>query len=656
MARQRIIESLDSMDTARVSSDSLESSNSALPRIATESNGHNAAEHWADFARIGLVALALAVSRTHLVPEIAGVDVLGLAAALIGGYPVFRAALEHIVSLRMTMELSMTIALIAALSIGQIFTADVIILFVLAAEHIEEMTIHRGRRAVGELVGSLPDTAEVIQAAGSEGGSISVVPTATLKSGDIVLVRPGQRVPVDGVVREGHSFVDQSAITGELTAIEAVTGTTVYAGSVNQNGALQIRTSGPGSETVFGRMSEALRKAGESQAPVQKLADRLSGYLVYFALACALLTFALTRDSRATIAVIIVAGACGIAAGTPLAILGGLGQAARIGVIVKGGSLLEKLATIDTLVFDKTGTLTLGDSEVVDIDPAHGIAPIELLTIAARAELFSEHPLARAILRRAAPLTLVPPKEFAYHPGKGVTCLVDGQFTVAGSRAFLREMGVRLPRFGSASDGCAEVAVAQAGQFAGSIFIAEVIRPGARTAVARLRKLGMQLVMMTGGTAAAADSLAGRLGFQRALANLLPEEKVDQIRILKRKGKRVAMIGDGVNDAPALAAADVPIAMGSAADVAQHFAGVLLIGDDLARLADLMEIARRCRRTVMFNFAGTLLVDAVGIGLAAFGLLSPIVAAMIHVGSETLFILNSARLLPLHRGTNRARL
>jgi heavy metal translocating P-type ATPase len=629
-----------------ISRTGLEAVAAVPPRV--ESAHESGFAQWADYARVAVLVVAILASRLHVIPAVFGFDPIGLGAALIGVYPILREAIQDALARRMTMELSMTIALIAALSIREVFTANVIILFVLFAELVEEMTMHRGHRAAEDLIGGLPETAERF----SPAATLETVEVSDLKRGDIVLVRPGMRVPVDGEVTEGNSFVDQSAITGELEPVESSRGSIVFAGTVNRSSALQVRTQSLGRQTVFGRMLEALKRAEESRAPVQKLADRLAGYLVYFALACALVTLIVTHNARSTISVIIVAGACGIAAGTPLAILGGLGRAARIGAIVKGGFYFEKLSTIDTIVFDKTGTLTAGNAEVVDVDPVPGVPPTELLRIAASAELYSEHPLARAIQRKTRGMEVNPPKEFAYHSGKGVTCLVNGRFTVAGSRAFLQEMGIHFDGATPSVTALSQVAVAQSGHFLGSIYVADAIRGGADRAISRLRSLGLRLILMTGDSTTMANALAKTFRFDEAHADLLPDNKLDRLQALRVDGHSVAMVGDGVNDTPALAAADVPVAMGSGTDIAQEFAGVLLIGDDLRKLADLIELARRCRKIVLFNFAGTLLVDAAGIGLAALGLLTPIAAALVHVSSELFFILNSARLLPLRSQKN----
>ena len=307
-----------------------------------------------------------------------------------------RKRVENIVERRMTMELSMSIAIIAAAAIGEFFTALVITLFVLVAEVLEGMTVGRGRKAIRDLLEFLPREVSV-----RRDGAIRSVSAEQLALGDAVLVAPGARIPVDGAVLSGHSFVDESRITGESMPVEKTAGTHVFAGSINQSGALEVSADRIGRDTSYGKIIEAVERAERSRAPVQRLADRMAGYLVYFALGAAALTFLITRDVRSTISVIIVAGACGIAAGTPLAILGAIGRAARLGAIVKGGVHLETLGRVDTVVLDKTGTLTLGRPEVQRIVPAAGVAEAAVLAAAASAELRSEHPLGKAIVAYA---------------------------------------------------------------------------------------------------------------------------------------------------------------------------------------------------------------------------------------------------------------
>jgi Cd2+/Zn2+-exporting ATPase/Cu+-exporting ATPase len=455
--------------------------------------------------RIGLVAIASVAVWLRLWEPLARVSVIGLTASLVGGYPIFEAAFSALRARRMTMELSMTIAVGAALAIGEFFTALVILLFVLVAEVLERLTVGRGRRAIKDLLDFLPQQALV-----RRGDVAREVGAAEIAPGDDVVVRPGGRLPVDGVVVAGHSFVDQATITGESLPVEKVPGAQVYAGTINQSGTLDVRAIRIGRDTAFGKIIEAVEAVERSRAPIQKTADRLAGYLVYFAIGCAALTFVFTRDVRSTISVVIVAGACGIAAGTPLAILGAIGQAARNGAIVKGGRYLEALSQVDTVVLDKTGTLTYGDPEVVEIHAAPGATVEAVLAAAAIAERPSEHPMGKAILKRAAAagLPVLEPERFAYAPGKGVVCLAGGEEIVVGNRAFLTERAIDVTpcAFGDYDGG--EVHVARGRRSQGDLHVADVLRPEARDAVAALRHMGLRVILLTGDNEAVASAVA----------------------------------------------------------------------------------------------------------------------------------------------------
>lgn len=597
------------------------------------------ASRWT-LVRIGLVACAVAVGWFHPIRLFAGIDVITMIATIIGGWPIWEEALAAVRERRMTMELSMTLAIGAALAINESFTASVIVLFVLVAEELEHKTVGRGRRAIKQLTDLLPRAATVRRE-----GAESEVEVDAIRAGDIVIVKPGSRLPVDGEVVSGHSFVDQATITGESLPVEKLAGSTVFAGTINQSGVLEVRTSGIGAHTAFGRIIEAVEHAEETRAPIQKVADRMAGYLVYFSLACAAFTFAITRDARSTISVVIVAGACGIAAGTPLAILGAIGRAARIGAIVKGGLYLELLGDADTIVFDKTGTLTVGLPNVVAVHPARDVTESELLRIASIAEKRSEHPLAKAILERStAPIP--DPDHFAYSPGLGITCRLGESRISVGNRALMRDIDVSIPAALPEANAVTEVFVARDGAFLGTIHVADVLRPDAIATVSQIRSMGLRTVMLTGDAEAIANAVSKQLGIDEVYAELLPEQKRDRVKALMGERRRVVMVGDGVNDAPALTQAHVGIAMGSGTDVARESAKVLLIGNDLGKLVEAIRIARRCRGVIRQNFIGTLTVDALGVGLAAFGLLTPLLAAFVHVASELAFILNSTRLLP----------
>ncbi len=626
-------------DEPQYSSASSSEANSAAGLVLSDSY----LPSWPDLGRILAVALGAAFVWFRVWEPFASVSVIGLAAALIGLYPILREALEAMWERRMTMELSMTIAIAAALAIGQFFTGLIIILFVLIAEILEHMTVSRGRRAIGELLDFLPRQVLV-----HRDDAVQQISANDIRRGDTVVIKPGSRVPVDGEVIKGNSFVDQSSITGESLPVEKVSGTHVYAGTINQSGVLEVRTTRIGSDTAFGKIIETVEQAEKSRAPIQRTADRLAGYLVYFALGCAALTLLVTHNLRSTISVIIVAGACGIAAGTPLAILGAIGRAARQGSIVKGGLFIELLSRIDTVVLDKTGTLTLGQPEVVAIEPVAPITANQVLETAAIAEACSEHPLASAILKKAkeASVSVIEPSEFHYLPGKGLICSADGEEIVVGNRRLFsdRELLGTLPT--GTSNHSSEVLVVRNGTFLGAIRIADVLRPEAVKAVAALRAMGLRTILLTGDTNVIASTIGKELGIDEVQANLLPEQKVAQVKGLMALGRRVAMVGDGINDAPALMEANVGVALGSGTDVARESADIMLLGNDLLKFVDTVKIARRCHRIIMTNFVGTLLVDAIGVGLAAFGLLNPLFAAFIHVTSELAFILNAARLLP----------
>jgi heavy metal translocating P-type ATPase len=470
---------------------------------------------------------------------------------------------------------------------------------------------------------------------------------AMYEPGDCVVVAPGGKIPVDGVVAAGHSYADQSRITGESMPAEKTAGSAVFAGSINQMGMLEISVERVGRDTSYGRIIDAVEAAEQSRAPVQRLADQLAGYLVYFALGAAALTWFITRDLRDTISVIIVAGACGIAAGTPLAILGGIGRAAKLGSIIKGGVHLETLGRVDVVVLDKTGTLTLGRPEVQELRPAPGVTADELLRAAAAAEVHSEHPLARAVVdeARRTQAAIVEPSAFAYTVGRGVTALVEGEAVLVGNRKLLADAGIDAPPRTPGPLG-SDIVVARGSRFLGEIIVADTVRPEARGAMAALRDMGVRTLLLTGDTAEVAARVAEDLGIAEVGAEMLPEDKLARVEALVADGRRVAMVGDGVNDAPALTAASLGVAMGSGADVTKESADVVLIGNDLGKLVETIRIARRTRTIIWQNFAGTLVVDAVGIVLAAVGLLNPMLAAFIHVGSEIAFLLNSARLLP----------
>ena len=399
--------------------------------------------------------------------------------------------------------------------------------------------------------------------------------------------------------------------------VEKLPGTIVYAGTINQSGALEIRSERLGRDTSYGKIIEAVENAEGSRAPSQQLADRLAGYLVYFALGAAALTFMITRDVRSMISVVIVAGACGIAAGTPLAILGGIGRAARLGAIIKGGLYLEKLGMVETVVLDKTGTLTFGRPAVQSVVPLAGVGESELLKLAASAEMRSEHPLGQAIVAHALKhqCSIQEPQRFEYAPGLGITAVVGDATILVGNRAQLKGKGVETSALSDLQVNTASpVFVARDGQLLGTILIADTVRPEARTAIASLRQMGIRVILLTGDAQPVATGVARDLGIREVEAELLPDDKLARVKSLVNTNAVVAMVGDGINDAPALAEASVGIAMGSGTDVARESADVVLLANNLVKFTETLAIARWTRRIIWQNFAGTIVVDIVGMG------------------------------------------
>jgi len=605
-------------------------------------------EHKTELFRLAAMALALVVSRSAVLTPFLPFDVVALAATLLGGFPMFREAYEAVRERRMTMELSMTIAVVATLVIGQFFTGLVITFFVIFAELLEHLTVSRGRSVIEKLIEFLPGTATV-----RRNDDEAEIPIDQLRPNDTVIIKPGTRIPVDGVVIRGNSFVDQSSITGESLPVEKIEGAEVFAGTMNKAGILEVEAHRVSKETMFGKIIEVIEKAERSKAPIQKVADVLSARLVYFALGGATLTIIVTHNIVSAIAALIVAGACGVAAGTPLAILAGIGRTAKEAIIVKGGVYLEVLSTVDTIVLDKTGTLTLGKPQVIDIHSFDSVSIQEVLRLAASVEQHSEHPLAKAVLEKAGAdqIPIAKYSDMRYLPGQGLVCRVEGTEILLGNIALMEARMIRLDSsvntYVAARKERGETCIllARQGVAVGAISIADTIRSEARQSVEEMKRLGCRVVLLTGDSWAVARAIGETLHVDEVFGEMMPEQKLEKIRALKSGGRIVAMVGDGINDAPALIEANVGIAMGTGTAIALESADMALATDNLLKIVEALKISKQSLRVIMFNFWGTIIVDIAGVSLAFFQLLTPLGAALIHVGSELGFILNSARLL-----------
>jgi Cd2+/Zn2+-exporting ATPase/Cu+-exporting ATPase len=581
--------------------------------------------------------LGLFEDLTARVPWPLGVLVVGVA-----GYPVFRNVVQATLRRQVIAHTLMSMGVLAALVVGQWATAAVVVFFMRVGDYAERFTTERARRAVKDLTALAPRTARVEQA-----GSEQEVPIAAVQVGDIVVVRPGEQIPVDGVVVTGQATVDQATITGESLPVDVGPDARVFATTIPRLGSLRVRTTHIGPDTTFGRVIKLVEQAEAHRADVQRIADRFATYYLPVVAGIAALTFLLRRDPLATAAVLVVACSCSFALATPIALLASVGAAAKRGLLIKGGKYLEALARADVLLVDKTGTLTLGRPQITDVVPLDGWAGADLLTLAAGAERYSEHPLAEAVRTAVRERALVLPaaQEFSAIPGLGVQARVNGHVVAVGSRRLVS--GAAVPAIATLeAAGKSLLFVAVDGVPAGVLAAADTVRPEIPAVLAAVRALGIgQIELLTGDNERTAATLAAHLNV-RYQANLLPADKVAVVRAYQAQGRIVVMVGDGVNDAPALAQANVGIAMGAAGTaVAVEAAHIALLRDDWRLVPEVFRIARRTMGVIRANLAFTVGYNLIGLSLAALGFLPPIFAAAAQSLPDLGILANSSRLL-----------
>lgn len=598
-------------------------------------------ERWIELGRIGLTGLIALLYWRGLVP----IQLLWIAVA-IGLYPLVKTGLLDLVRERkIGTEIFVTVATLTAVLGGETVAGAVLMVIILIAEFIADLNTDRARASIKALIGSVPQRA-LLRVDGME----RMVPVAQLKAGDVVLVRTGEKIPVDGWVEAGEGAVNEATLTGESLPRDKRVGEEVFAGTVLESGAIEVRSERVGGDTMFSRVIALVEEAEAHQAPVQKLADRVASWLIPIVLVFLVVVYLVTQDLRKVVTLLIFTSPAELGLATPLVMIAAIARAAHNGILIKGGLYLELLAKVDTVVFDKTGTLTANQPRVVDVIPANAsVSPDELLSLAAAADRRSAHPLAIAVVAGAHEkgLDVAEPEAFEQILGKGVRARVRGREVLVGNAALLHEASVgNIPALAAGASTVLHVAVD--GGFAGVIHVADTIRPGAREALDALRESGVKrLVMLTGDSRPAAEAVATALGIDEVRAGLLPEDKVEAIAQLQKSGHLVAMVGDGVNDAPALARADVGIAMGArGTQAALEAADVALMTDDLHRIVGARAIARRSYRTIQENlFVGVGVVHVLGITAALLGWIGPIQAALLHLGPDVLVFLNSVKLV-----------
>lgn len=597
-----------------------------------------------------LVGLLLVLRWRGIVTTVRGVDI-ALVLTLAAGFPIFHEAVQGLFAKRIVAELAVAIAAIAALGVGENLAAAVVVFIMLVGHTLEDYAAGRARRSIRTLMEGTPPTATV-----RRDGREQRVPVTEVRVGDTVIVRPGERLPVDGVVLGGVSGVTQAYLTGEPLPVDKHPGDEVFAGTLNGEGALEVEARRVGEDTTLATVVRLVEQARLRKAPIERLADRYAAWFVPAVLLLAAATYGVTHQVLRAVTVLVVTCPCALVLATPTAVICALARLAREGILVKGGLFLELLSECDCVVFDKTGTLTRGEPVLTGVECFGEATEEEVLGAAAAAESRSEHLLARLVVQRAVDqgLAFTPAADAKTHPGQGIECTAAGRQVLVGNRSLLAAHGVVLPAPADTALTRAEergetaVLVAVEGRTVGLLRFADTLRDEAPAAVHDLTLLGIsRVLLLTGDNRAAASQTAQAVGIREFEAELLPHQKMERIRALQEGGRRVVMVGDGVNDAPALAAADVGVALGGTGiDLTLEAAAVVFMTDDLRKLPRALDVSRRTVALIKENLIVFALgVNAAAILAAAAGRISPIAGAVIHEGSSLLVVLNSMRLL-----------
>jgi Zn2+/Cd2+-exporting ATPase len=569
--------------------------------------------------------------------------------AIILGYPIIVTAIKDLRQGRLSINELVAIAVLAAFASEDYKTAGIVAFFMLTGEIIETRTAEGARNSIESLIKLTPTKARRLFKDGRE----EEVAASELAVGDLIRVRPGDNVAADGVIVNGQGSFNQATITGESLPADKKTGDEVFAGTQNLTGVLEIKVSRAGEDTTLGRVRELIIAAEKTKLPIQKIVDQYMGFYTPLVLVIGALVWAFTHDLSRVIAVFVVSCPCAFILATPTAMVAALSAAARLGILIKNVADIELAAKINAFVFDKTGTLTTGQLAVSRLAPIGDTKPAELLLLAASAEKYSNHPTAKALANLAidAGVPLAEPKDFAETAGRGVKAEINGAKILVGRAQWLKDNGIDASFEKSVdlneTEGWSLIFVAQNGKCVGWVGLQDKTRAEAKDALAELKEAGVRrIAMISGDRQVVATRVAAEIGCEEAKGDCLPQNKVEFVRAMKLKGYKVAVVGDGVNDAPALAAGDIGIAMGAAgSEVAIHSATIALMNNDLRRLPFLVKLSRSTRAVINQNFAFGVCFIIVGLSASAFGYIHPITAAMLHVAGTLIVIFNSARLV-----------
>ena len=571
---------------------------------------------------------------------------------IISGIPMLLLAMTRLIREKwISSALLIAIAMVASLLIGEIFAAGEVAWIMALGALLEDWTVERAKKGLRNLINLTPQTGRRIV-----DGKEEMISVDEIKIGDTLRILPGESVPVDGEIINGTSSIDQSIMTGESLPIDKEVGDEVFCGTMNMYGAIDIKATSLGENSSLQKLIDLVKAADEKQAPTQRIADKWATWLVPVALIIAIAAWLVTGNIERGVTVLVVFCPCALILATPTAIMAAIGQATKYGVLIKSGEALETLGGLNTLVFDKTGTLTYGNLEVSDvISVKEDLSKLDLLKIVASCEKLSEHPLAKAIVNNAreAEIDIEEPQDFKMYPGKGVTCLNSYGSVYAGNSKFLSENNIDVNIDGYLDklkhEGKASIIVALNDEVIGLIGLSDVIREDSKKMIDSLHDLGTETILLTGDNTETANYFASKVGIGKVYGNLLPEEKLSWIEKFKNEGKKVCMIGDGVNDAPALKTADVSVAMGSVgSDVAIEAADIALLGDDIGKIPYLKKLSNSTLFTIKANIAISMTINAVAIVCSVLGLLNPVTGAIVHNAGSCLVVLNAALLYDRH--------
>lgn len=550
---------------------------------------------------------------------------------------------------KISSALLISIAMIAAIAIGDLFAAGEVAFIMAIGAILEEKTTERAKKGLKKLISLTPPQGRRIS-----NGKEEMIAAEDIKMNDILRVLPGESIPVDGDIIEGTTSVDQSIMTGESLPVDKTVGDSVFCGTINRFGTIDIRASKLGEDSSLQKLIRMVEEAENKKAPMARIADKAASWLVPVALLIAIIAFIVTKDIVRAVTVLVVFCPCALVLATPTAIMAAIGQATKHGVIIKSGEALEQMGKVDTVAFDKTGTLTNGNLVVKDIYPFdNDIDKSLLLRLIASAESYSEHPLANAITAYAKEqnIELLEVEDFHMLPGKGISAVIRDKKLFCGNTAYLKEQGIKIESIAEQileqfrSEGKAVILVADTEKLLGAVTLSDTLRDTSANMIERLRKIGTHAVLLTGDHKQTAEYFAKQVGITDVHAGLLPEQKVSEIMALQEEGKTVCMIGDGVNDAPALKTADVSVAMGAmGSDIAVEAADIALMSDDIAKIPYLKRLSNACVKTIKFSISLSLFINFVAITLSLLGLLTPTTGALVHNCGSCLVVLIAALL------------